>query len=82
MYKVLIAMGMLVAFLWLPITLASVVAVFLLFRFYDIVKPFPAGRCERLRGGLGVMADDVIAGIYANLTFRIIEFIFHANTGS
>lgn len=74
--------GMLVAFLWLPITLASVVAVFLLFRFYDIVKPFPAGRSQRLRGGLGVMADDVIAGIYANLTFRIIEFIFHANTGS
>ena len=68
--------GMLIAFLWLPVTWGSGIAVFLLFRLFDILKPFPAGRCERLGGGLGVMADDVVAGIYANLAFRILMLIF------
>lgn len=68
--------GMLIAFLWLPVTWRSVVAVFLLFRLFDIWKPFPADRCERLGGGLGVMADDVVAGIYANVTFRILTMLF------
>jgi phosphatidylglycerophosphatase A len=45
---------------------------FLLFRAADIVKPFPARRLERLPGGLGIMADDVMAGIYANLALRAI----------
>jgi len=38
---------------------------FLLFRFFDIVKPYPAGRLESLHGGLGIMADDIVAGAYA-----------------
>jgi phosphatidylglycerophosphatase A len=38
---------------------------FVLFRMFDIVKPYPAGRLESLKGGLGIMADDVIAGLYA-----------------
>jgi len=45
-------------------------AAFLLFRFFDVVKPFPAGRAERLKGGFGVMADDVIAGLYANAALQ------------
>jgi len=68
--------GMLVAYLWLPMTWTSVIVVFLLFRVFDIVKPFPAGRAERIKGGLGIMADDVIAAIYANLAFRILLFVF------
>ncbi len=40
-------------------------AAFLLFRFFDIVKPFPAGRLERLRGGPGIVLDDIVAGAYA-----------------
>jgi phosphatidylglycerophosphatase A len=68
--------GMLIAFLWLPITWVSVVSVFVLFRLFDIWKPFPANRCERLGGGLGIMADDVVAGIYANVAFRILMMIF------
>jgi phosphatidylglycerophosphatase A len=43
---------------------AGVVAAFALFRLFDIFKPFPIGRLERLHGGLGVMADDALAGIY------------------
>ena len=68
--------GMLVAFLWLPMTWSSVALVFVLFRICDIVKPFPARRCERIGGGLGIMADDIVAGIYANLLFRIFLLVF------
>jgi phosphatidylglycerophosphatase A len=45
---------------------------FLLFRFFDIVKPFPAGRSQRWKEGWGVMADDVFAGLYAAATLRIL----------
>ena len=38
---------------------------FIIFRFFDIVKPFPAGRCERIAGGWGIMLDDVVAGVYS-----------------
>ena len=43
----------------------SFVTAFLLFRFFDIVKPPPARQLERLHGGLGIMADDMMAGVYA-----------------
>jgi phosphatidylglycerophosphatase A len=43
-----------------------------LFRIFDSVKPYPAGRLERLPGGLGIMADDVMAGAYANLALRLL----------
>ena len=68
--------GMLVAMLWLPVTWQSVASTFLLFRVFDILKPFPAKNCEKLKGGLGVMADDLIAGIYANLAYRILALLF------
>ena len=47
------------------------VIAFLLFRAADIVKPFPVNRLERLPGGLGIMADDLLAGLYANLALRL-----------
>jgi phosphatidylglycerophosphatase A len=46
-------------------TLPAVILGFVLFRFFDILKPYPIRRLERLPGGLGVMADDVLAGVYA-----------------
>lgn len=45
---------------------------FVLFRTFDVVKPYPANRLERLPGGIGVMADDLMAAIYANLVLRLI----------
>ena len=45
----------------------AVILAFILFRFFDIVKPYPARRLESLEGGLGVMGDDLIAGVYAAL---------------
>jgi phosphatidylglycerophosphatase A len=43
---------------------------FLFFRVTDVIKPYPANRLERLPGGIGVMADDAMAAIYANLALR------------
>lgn len=50
--------------LW-PLSIPAVVLGFLLFRLFDIFKPYPIRKLERLHAGLGVMADDVLAGIYA-----------------
>ena len=50
---------------------------FVLFRIFDVLKPFPAGRAERLPGGLGVVTDDVVAGIYGRLVLLAIALIFH-----
>ena len=56
----------------LPLTLFSlqpltrgVIVSFILFRLFDIIKPYPAGRFERLKGGFGIMCDDLVAGVYA-----------------
>jgi phosphatidylglycerophosphatase A len=49
----------------LPFTLPTLLVAFVLFRIFDVVKPFPAGRAQGLAGGLGVMMDDLIAGLYA-----------------
>ena len=45
---------------------------FLVFRILDVVKPWPAARFESLHGGLGVMADDAMAGIYGHLLMRLL----------
>ena len=57
--------GMMVAVLFLPRTLGVLVCAFLLFRLFDIWKPFPAREAQALRGGFGVVVDDLIAGVYA-----------------
>lgn len=51
---------------------------FFLFRVFDIVKPFPARSLERLHGGLGVMADDAMAAVYANVSLRIVMWLLPA----
>jgi phosphatidylglycerophosphatase A len=51
---------------------AAVIISFTLFRFFDIVKPYPAGRLERLKGGFGIMCDDLVAGAYAAAITSII----------
>jgi len=48
---------------------------FALFRFFDIVKPEPVDSAQRLPGGWGVMVDDILAGVYANLSARLILFV-------
>ena len=57
--------GMMVAVLFLPRTPGVLLWAFLLFRLFDIWKPFPAREAQALRGGVGVVVDDLIAGVYA-----------------
>jgi phosphatidylglycerophosphatase A len=45
---------------------------FILFRFFDILKPYPIRRLEKLRGGFGIVADDLLAGLYSQLGLRIV----------
>jgi phosphatidylglycerophosphatase A len=59
--------GMLLSLLFLPYDIRLVVLAFLIFRILDILKPYPADNLQSLPGGLGVMADDIIAGIYTNI---------------
>lgn len=63
-------MGMLITLFLNPVGWAGAAGAFLLFRIADVIKPFPANRVERLHGGIGVMADDAVAAIYANLALR------------
>ena len=57
--------GMALSVLVLPLTVPVLATAFVLFRIFDVVKPFPANWSQRLPGGIGVMADDLIAGVYA-----------------
>jgi len=63
-------MGMLITLFMNPVGWRGATAAFLLFRIFDIIKPFPANRFEALHGGVGVMADDGMAAVYANLVLR------------
>ena len=57
--------GMTLSVLALPPTPAVLAAGFVLFRIFDVLKPFPANVAQRLPGGAGVVVDDLIAGVYA-----------------
>lgn len=65
-------MGMVVALAFVPLRFPTIALGFLLFRIFDVTKPFPVRRLERLPGGWGIVMDDVMAGVYANVSLRII----------
>jgi phosphatidylglycerophosphatase A len=75
------AAGLYITMLALPITPWTVAGGFFMFRLFDILKPPPAARAERLPGGLGIVLDDLIAGVYANLALRAADFLYHRLTG-
>lgn len=64
--------GQMLALLLLPPTPLTLVGGFLLFRLFDIWKPFPVNRLEKLPGASGIMADDLMAGVLANVTLRVV----------
>jgi len=65
--------GFLITMLWVPKTLPFIIMGFFLFRFFDILKPFPIRRMEKkLKGGFGVVLDDVMAGVYASVVLHLI----------
>lgn len=63
--------GQLVTLAFTGAGLTGAIAGFLLFRVLDIIKPYPANRFEHLHGGIGIMADDVMAGVYGCLVLHL-----------
>lgn len=69
--------GMLIAMIAVPATPLAMVLGFVLFRIFDIAKPFPVNFFDqRFHGGLGIMLDDVIAGIYSLVALQLVLFLF------
>ena len=63
-------LGMLITLALLPLSLTGIALGFLFFRILDVIKPYPAAQFENLHGGLGIMADDAVAGLYAHVALR------------
>ncbi len=68
--------GMWISLLFVPKVLWVSFLVFLIWRLFDIVKPFPARRLEKLKGGVGIMIDDVISSIYVLLLVHLFILIY------
>lgn len=64
--------GVLVALAFAPTTLAGVALAVVLFRVFDMTKPFPAGAAERLPGGWGIVIDDIVAGVWAAVLTKVL----------
>jgi len=69
--------GQLLTFLFLPVTAINLVLGFLFFRVFDIWKPQPIRKMEDLPGGVGIIADDLMAGIYANVLLQLGNWVAH-----
>jgi phosphatidylglycerophosphatase A len=67
-------MGMAMSFVFLPINLVTLSVGLLLFRFFDIRKPLYIRKMEDLKGGWGVMMDDLLAGLYSNIILQGISY--------
>jgi len=74
------AIGMIIALLFIPMKILFIVLAFVFFRLFDITKPFPIKRLEKIKSPWGVVFDDVLAGIYANLAVQLI-IIFTLKSG-
>jgi phosphatidylglycerophosphatase A len=70
--------GQFVTFFMVPFSWKALVLGFLLFRFFDIVKPFPVYNMEEIEGGVGITMDDVAAGVMANISLMGMIFVYHA----
>ena len=65
--------GQLLTFLFLPVNPFNLISGFVLFRIFDIWKPYPIRKLESLKHGVGIMADDLLAGVYGNLILQLIN---------
>jgi phosphatidylglycerophosphatase A len=64
-------LGMWISLILLPKNIFIIVPAFFIFRFFDIVKPYPARKFDNMHGGFGIMMDDVVAGIYTNIILQL-----------
>ncbi len=69
--------GYMVSMFLVPPAWGFMIAGFFLFRFFDIVKPFPLKRLQELHGGPGVMLDDIGAGIYTNIVLQVVRGVLN-----
>ena len=67
--------GFLIAMLLVPFSWWTVAAGFVLFRVFDILKPWPLKTLQEIPGGPGVMLDDLGAGVYTNVTLQVVLFV-------
>lgn len=65
-------LGMLITLAFLDVTPLGAFVGFVLFRAFDVLKPYPAAQLEALHGGPGIMMDDVLAGLYGQVTMRLL----------
>ena len=66
--------GMALALVAIPVSYYSIITAFVLFRVFDITKPFPINKSQKLPSGWGITLDDVIAGIFANILVQLFRF--------
>jgi phosphatidylglycerophosphatase A len=69
--------GQLITFILIPLSYNTLILGFLFFRFFDIVKPYPIYKVEELEGGIGITLDDVIAGVFANVSLALCLLTYH-----
>ena len=69
------ASGAAISFFLIPTQMIYLMVGFLIFRLFDILKPYPIGKLQSLPGGFGIMADDLMAGVYTNLSLQILSKI-------
>lgn len=67
--------GFWISIIFVPAVLKYYIIGFVLFRFFDILKPLGIRKAEQLKGGYGVMGDDILAGIYSNIVLQCVVFI-------
>ena len=68
-------LGQMLCLLFVPVSAVSLGAGFFLFRFFDIWKPFPVRNSEKLPGGMGIVCDDLVAGVYAGLCLKVLIWL-------
>jgi phosphatidylglycerophosphatase A len=69
--------GLLLTIFLLPFSWVNIFTGLLFFRLFDILKPFPIGWVDKkIKGGVGIVADDLLAGVYANICVRLVLILF------
>ena len=68
--------GMWVSLVFLPKSMIVALTAFLAFRIFDIIKPYPARLFDEMHGGIGIMMDDVVAGVYTNFLVQLLIILF------
>lgn len=63
--------GVLIAFAWLPLSWPVIITAFFLFRAFDMFKLYPVNKFDSIPGAKGIMMDDIVAGIYTNITMQL-----------